>query len=354
VNTRISLSPVCPAPSLPVDGEEDQTLAGENSVGVTHSRRYAVLQLRVIVPGETTEEVCGLLDEGTGVSNVIVLPAAGREPQGDLVLCDVARECASELLERLRGLGLDTRGSLALQNIDLLMSQAAERAERAAPGSPANAVVWEEVEQRTSEEASLSVSYLLLLVIAALIAGLGVLTDSPILIVGAMVVGPEFGPLAGLCVGIVQRRMRVAIRSLLALVVGFPVAIVFTALFTWVTSELGIVGPQMLESTRPLTSFIWHPDVRAFGVAFLAGVAGILSLTTAKSGALIGVLISVTTVPAAANAAVALAFGDYVQARGSFAQLGVNMAAIVCAGVFTLYAQKLTALTPALLHRKSA
>jgi hypothetical protein len=65
-------------------------------------------------------------------------------------------------------------------------------------------------------------------------------------------------------------------------------------------------------------------------------------------------LISVTTVPAAANAAVALAFGDYVQARGSFAQLGVNMAAIVCAGVLTLYAQKLTALTPALLHRKSA
>jgi uncharacterized hydrophobic protein (TIGR00271 family) len=169
-----------------------------------------------------------------------------------------------------------------------------------------------------------------------------------------MVVGPEFGPLAGVCVGIVQRRMRVAIRSLVALVVGFPVAIVFTALFTWVTSELGIVGPQMLESTRPLTSFIWHPDVRAFGVAFLAGVAGILSLTTAKSGALIGVLISVTTVPAAANAAVALAFGDYVQARGSFAQLGVNMAAIVCAGVLTLYAQKLTALTPALLHRKSA
>ncbi|MET0915285.1 MAG: DUF389 domain-containing protein [Jiangellaceae bacterium] len=37
----------------------------------------------------------------------------------------------------------------------------------------------------------------------------------------------------------------------------------------------------------------------------MAGIAGILSLTAAKSGALIGVLISVTTVPAAGRSAVA-------------------------------------------------
>ena len=52
-------------------------------------------------------------------------------------------------------------------------------------------------------------------------------------------------------------------------------------------------------------------------MAVLAGIAGMLSLTSAKSGALVGVAISVTTVPAAANAAVALGYGEYGQAWGS-------------------------------------
>ena len=53
------------------------------------------------------------------------------------------------------------------------------------------------------------------------------------------------------------------------------------------------------------------PDAFSFVVAVLAGIAGTLSLTSAKSGALVGVAISVTTVPAAANAAVALSYGEY-------------------------------------------
>jgi hypothetical protein len=36
-----------------------------------------------------------------------------------------------------------------------------------------------------------------------------VLLDQPILIVGAMVVGPEFGPLAALCLGLLQRHRAV-------------------------------------------------------------------------------------------------------------------------------------------------
>ena len=75
-------------------------------------------------------------------------------------------------------------------------------------------------------------------------------------------------------------------------------------------------------------------------VAFLAGVAGMLSLTSAKSGALVGVLISVTTVPAAANVALGLAYGDVPEARGSLVQLGINLGSIVVAGCLTLIVQQ--------------
>jgi uncharacterized membrane protein len=64
-------------------------------------------------------------------------------------------------------------------------------------------------------------------------------------------------------------------------------------------------------------------------------------LTAAKSGALIGVLISVTTIPAAANVGVATAYADWSELGGALAQLALNLACIVVAGTTTLALQRL-------------
>ena len=72
----------------------------------------------------------------------------------------------------------------------------------------------------------------------------------------------------------------------------------------------------------------------------MAGTAGVLSLTNSKSGALIGVLISVTTIPAASNIGVAAAYGDWGEAGGAAVQLGINLSAIVLSGLVTLYIQR--------------
>jgi uncharacterized hydrophobic protein (TIGR00271 family) len=295
-----------------------------------------VLHLRVISPPDETERVVGLLTREAGATNVVVLPGAAREPAGDLVLCDVVREAGNPVLDRLRELGVHERGSIAIENIDVSLSRTAQRAADAAPGLAGDAVVWDEIEQKTGAETELSGTFLAMLAIATIIAGIGVLLDQPILIVGAMVVGPEFGPLASLCVGIVRGRRRAIGRALLALGVGFPLGVVVTILTTWVLDLLGLVDKDMLLRPRPLTDFIWRPDALSWVVGFFAGIAGMLSLTSSKAGPLIGVLISVTTVPAAANIAVALAYGVPGEAGGSAVQLLTNLAAIVTAGVATL------------------
>ena len=97
---------------------------------------------------------------------------------------------------------------------------------------------------------------------------------------------------------------------------------------------------DFVTDNHPLTDFIAHPNGFSFVVAALAGAAGMLSLTSAKSGALVGVAISVTTVPAAANAAVALAYGDMNQTVGSTNQLLLNLLGIILAGTSTLLFQK--------------
>jgi uncharacterized hydrophobic protein (TIGR00271 family) len=274
------------------------------------------------------------------VTHVVVLPGAARSPHGDVIECDVVREGADAVLEDLTQRGISQKGSITVQNVDVSLSAAADRAERRTPGLGVDALVWEEVEHKVGDETELSATYLVFLIVATAIAGFGVLLDQPILIVGAMVVGPEFGPLAALCVGILDRSMHTVRRSVLALMVGFPVAMVATVVVTWALTAVGLLNRSMLLVDRPLTDFIWRPDALSWVVGFLAGIAGMLSLTTTKSGALVGVLISVTTVPAAANAAVAIAYGVPEEAAGSALQLFINMMAIVTSGVLTLLVQR--------------
>ncbi len=94
------------------------------------------------------------------------------------------------------------------------------------------------------------------------------------------------------------------------------------------------------QQSHTFTEFISSPDFFSVFVAFIAGMAGVLSLTNAKSGALVGVLISVTTIPAAANIGVASALGDWDDALGAAAQLGLNLCAIFLACMGTLFVQR--------------
>lgn len=299
-----------------------------------------MLHLRLITPSDKTDDVVRLIEKTVGTTHVAVLPGAARNPVGDLVLCDVAREAGDDLLSGLQQLGIEESGSIAVENIDLSLSRRADKAEAEAPGEGADAVLWEHLADATHEESTLSVTYLAFLTLATMIAACGVVLDNAILIVGAMAVGPEFGPLAGVSTAIVQRAPRLALRSLIALLVGFAVAMVVTVGFSYFMDSVNLFSAAQLDAERPNTNFIYRPDWFSFVVAVLAGCAGTLSLTSAKSGALVGVAISVTTVPAAANAAVAFSYDEYNQAWGSTEQLLLNLLGILLAGTLTLLAQK--------------
>lgn len=299
-----------------------------------------MVHLRIVVPPRRSERVIELLEGLPSASNLVVMPGTARKPSGDLILCDIAREDASVVIDDLKQLDVARDGSIALEHIDSQVSAAADRAERAAHGAPSDAVVWEEVEARTSESIELSGTFLAFISLACLIAAIGIFTGSPILIVGAMVLGPEFGPLAGLCVAAVEHRGDLALRSFTALAVGFPLAITAAFLFTLFAVAVGLVSADFHSTDNPLTQFIAHPDWFSVFVAAFAGIAGVLSLTAAKSGALIGVVISVTTIPAAANIGVAAALGNWSDWVGAMAQLTINLTTIIAAGLVTLALQR--------------
>jgi uncharacterized hydrophobic protein (TIGR00271 family) len=301
-----------------------------------------VLHLRVISPPEHTEDVVAGLREHPGAAHVVLLPGAAVQPAGDVIEADVAREAADEMISMLCSLGIDHAGGITLEQIDTALSDAADEAEEKAPGDGADAVVWEELLVRTGEESRFNATFMAFLAIACLLAAVGVITDSPVTIVGAMVVGPEFGPLAAIAVGFVRRRWDLVRRAGIALAAGFPLAMLITAGGTALGNATGLFDASAIKGEGHQVDFVYQIGPWSLIVALLAGAAGMLSMTSAKSAALVGVFISVTTVPAAGYASIAAILGDWSRAAESIAQLVINLVGIVVAATVVLLLRRAT------------
>ncbi len=300
-----------------------------------------VMHLRLILPLDCSDRIVDALVTDDRVTNIVVLPAAAKRPAGDLVHCDVTREATSDILGWLKDEGVYEHGAVALSTVDASPSRNARRTEEAAPGAPDDAVVWDAVVDQAYAEARGSWAFYTFLTLATMIAAIAVVTDSAILVVGAMVVGPEFGVVAALAVGLALRKTSLTSQSLLLLARGFLVAILLTTLAALLARAVGWIDVGDVTAARPLTGFIWRPDKWSAVVAVLAGCAGVLSQTAGRSNALVGVFISVTTVPAAGDLALSFAVWAPHQIGGSAAQLGINLLGMTGAGVVTLLVQRI-------------
>lgn len=295
-----------------------------------------LVHFRLTAPRDLTDAVCATLLGHDWITNVTVQPGVVRQPAGDLVECDAAREKAGEIVERLSALGMDQRGGIVITTPTGTPFAAATAMGRAAPGHPDDAVIWGSVEERAEADAVPTISYHVFLVLAVALAAVAVITDSAVLVVGAMVVGPEYSAIAAITVGLVRRRPRLAWRGLRLLVLSFLLAIVVVTVLAVLARATGLATLEQLLESRPNTGFIWRPDRWSFIVALLAGAAGALALAIEKTATMVGVFISVTTVPAAGNLALGLAFTERSEILGSLGQLGANVAGMVVSGALVL------------------
>jgi uncharacterized hydrophobic protein (TIGR00271 family) len=298
-----------------------------------------VLTIRVSVPEALSAQVVDLLRADPAVSSLSVLRGASVLPEGDVVLADIAREGVNHVVDRLREIGVAEEGTVHLEPVQAWLSRRGLEAEMRTPGSSADAVVWAEVTQRAYEESELNWTYLSFMTLATLLASIAIVLDSQVLVIGAMVLGPEFVPIAALGLSLVRRRKALFSRALVTLLLGFGVAILVATLLALLARWLGWVDAGDVTGNRPETAFVYRPDRWSFVVAVIAAAAGVLSLTSAKVGGLSGVFISVTTVPASGNVALGLAFGVWDEVVGSGMQLLLNLSGMALAGWATLALQ---------------
>lgn len=305
-----------------------------------------MLHVRVVSPPDRTARLVAALAANSGVQNLVVMKGVARLPDGDAVQFDVQNRSANPVLRELRGLDLDGVGSITVGTGDVALSGPPSPAAERRYARRERVPVWEMVEGTIRANASFPPSFYLLLVIAGLIGAVGILTNSQILVVGAMVVGPEYSAIIAAALGLstlggASTRDWAGVREALrALAYGFLAAIVVTFLFTLAVRGAGQVPKAFLDGLRPVAELINSPNAFSVIVAVLAGLVGVVSLTESRANALIGVFISVTTIPAAASLGVSLAFAHWHDAWGSLLQLLLNVVLLVVVGAAGLSGQR--------------
>jgi uncharacterized hydrophobic protein (TIGR00271 family) len=299
-----------------------------------------MLHIRVVSPPGTTDRLVETLSVGPGVRNLVVLRGAARRPVGDSVQFDLAVRFANPVLAQVRA-QLRDRGSVVIENVNGAASGPEDQDGTQQPGAgrPRDdeiPPVWEMVESTIRAGGEYPPSFFTLLVIAGLIGAVGILTNSQILVVAAMVVGPEYSAIMATALGIDKRDRRAVRHGLAALVAGFTLAVLATLVFGLLIRWSGHT-PHLYElGIRPVSDLINTPNVFSVVVAVLAGIVGVVSLTESRANALIGVFISVTTIPAASDMGLSAAYGSWSEVRGSTFQLLLNVVLLIAVGAVGL------------------
>jgi len=301
-----------------------------------------MIHLRIVSPKSVTPELTTALRDDDAVFNMVVLPGASECPPGDSVELDVLNGAANGVFDQLRALGVTENGSVVAETVSAWLSDPVTAAEQRQSQFQSFTPVWELVDARIRSDGTYPPSWFGLLVIAGLIAAIGILINSQILVVAAMVVGPEYGAITSVARAGTMRDGTTAARGLRALLFGFAGAVLACLALGVIIRASGLT-PHLFElGLRPVSDLIDTPNVFSIIVAVLAGIVGILSLTESRASTLIGVFISVTTIPAAADIGLSLSYGSWSEAWGSFLQLLLNVSILIVVGMIMLVVQKRT------------
>ncbi len=292
--------------------------------------------IRLVSPPDLTEHLVEVLLADFAVSNLVMLTGSARRPDGDAVQFDIPARSANVVLRQLETLQDDRRGSITIESVDAAIGEQATPPPRHRLVQRDIAPVWDVVEAKIRSDAVYAPSFYILLAIAGLIGAVGILTNSQILIVGAMVVGPEYNAIMGIALGIDKRTKAPVLRGAVALLAGFSAAVIVTLIFGLAIRWSGHTPRAYSLGVRPVSNLIDNPNLYSLIVAVLAGIVGVVSLTEARSAALIGVFISVTTIPAAADTGLSAAYANWAEAHGSALQLLLNVTVLIAIGALHL------------------
>jgi uncharacterized hydrophobic protein (TIGR00271 family) len=204
---------------------------------------------------------------------------------------------------------------------------------------PLASVIWADLLSQAGANSRPLARYLVFMATAGVIAVFGVIYASTTLIVGAMAISPDMLPITAAATALVLRRWRLSARAVATLIIGLGCACVVGATMTFALNALDLLPTAFELGHRGFLAGLSTVNISTPIVAFAAGVAGMLALET-RASSVVGVAISVTTIPASAYLGVAAGIGEATKAAGALLVLGINIAMLLIGACLTLIWQQ--------------
>jgi uncharacterized hydrophobic protein (TIGR00341 family) len=200
------------------------------------------------------------------------------------------------------------------------------------PAPPPQRVSREELYADLTEGLGINWQFMVMVALAAIVAAVGLYRDSATVIIAAMVIAPLLKPNLALALGTTLGDLDLIRTSVRVNLAGMLLGLALALGFGWLLP----VDPATPEIA--LRAVVGPGDILLAGAS---GVAAALSVTTAASSALIGVMVAVALMPPLVVVGLLLGAGYPGQAAGAAELLAVNVVCVNLAGVATFLVQKI-------------
>ncbi|WP_435097535.1 TIGR00341 family protein [Halorubrum sp. N11] len=291
-----------------------------------------------MIPAGKRAAVVRALDDES-VDYVVTDETSGREYTA-VAMFPLPTAAVEPVLDRLREAGIDESTYTVIVAAETVISRRFEALEEEYEEESergGNRISREELQAKADGLASGLHTYVLMTVMSAVIATAGLLLDSPATVVGSMVIAPLIGPAMSAAVGTVVDDEEMFRRGVQMQVIGVAVAIAAATLFAFAVRTLALVPPGIDPLALAEVSERLAPNVLVLVVAVGAGVAGIVSLMTGVSAALVGVMIAVALIPPAAAVGIGIAFQIPRLVIGAGVIVAVNVLSINLSALVVLW-----------------
>jgi uncharacterized hydrophobic protein (TIGR00341 family) len=185
----------------------------------------------------------------------------------------------------------------------------------------------EELYQGIEAGGRISSDFIWLVILSTIVATIGLIEDNVAVVIGAMVIAPLLGPNIALAFGAALGDRVLILRALQTNAAGLGLALLLAFV-------IGLLWPANFTSIELLART--NVGLDSVALALASGAAGVLSLTTGLSSALVGVMVAVALLPPTATLGLTLAGGNYHLALGAGLLLLVNVVSVNLAAKLVL------------------
>lgn len=218
-----------------------------------------------------------------------------------------------------------------LLSVEATLPRPQEAEKEAAPQAKSpERISREELYNDVAQSATLSRVFVAQVILATLVAAVGLMRGDTAVLIGAMVIAPLLGPNVSLCLATTLGDAELALRSLKTNFVGLAVALVTSLII----GTMFTIDPSN-EAINSRTLVSWGDII----LALAAGCAGVLAFTAGAPSALIGVMVAVALLPPFATFGLLLASGEFTAAGGALLLVSTNVICVNLSGVLTFAVQ---------------